>query len=290
MAMTNKIIYILFSCFLLHSNLQSQEGPSVRTESRRAGSFRLGKGNTITVSGVIDKIFRPKSDYDRPITDNCVRLFNRKGRLIYKVNRPEQYCETVEYYLAQLHIPKIGYAILMTWDCEPSGPGSGAHAQLLGLNSKRQIIPLTSIMRPEADGTSPSFYEPVKVNLSKTQIDVPCFKVTQGTGYFDVPTYYVIQSDGIISEDEPPVYIDHSPISFPYYTAELKDSSHITLYKTIDDSVYNAITITISKTSKVVFLDATYTNRCWLHIQIDGHEGYISTQEDFQTLGLQLYG
>ena len=218
-----------------------------------------------------------------------MRFFNPKGQLVYKVSRPDNYCETAEYYLEQFHIPKIGYSILMTWDCEPSYPGTGAHAQLLGLNSKQQIVTLTSVMSPDGDGTDPSGYKPVTIDLSKTQKNIPCVEVKRSVGYFDIPMYYEIHGEGVKDEDEAPHNIDTAHVPIVYFTAQLEDSSQIKLYTTIDENGQNAITLKISKMSKVKFLYATYKDGWWLRAQIDGHGGFVYGNKDFETLGLRNY-
>ena len=151
---------------------------------------------------------------------------------------------------------------LVTRDCEPSYPGSGAHAQLLGRNSKQQIVTLTTVMCPHADGTYPSGYKPVTIDLSKTQKNIPCIEVTRSVGYFDIPMYYEIHREGVKDEDEAPHNIDTAHVPIVYFTAQSEDSSHIKLYTTIDENVQNAITLKISKMSKVKFLYATYKDGC----------------------------
>jgi hypothetical protein len=285
--MKNKVIFILICSIFLSFNLESQEGQLFQTKSRKAGPFKLGKEKVIGVSAVIDKVFRPKSQYDYPVTDNCVRFFNRQRKLIFKIDHPQKYCETVEYSLYQLKIPDVGYTILLTWDCEPSYPGTGAEAQLFGLSPKQQIVTLTSVMHPHADGAGPGYYEPVRVDLSKTQKNVPCFKVTRSVGYFEIPTYYEIHLGGINDKDESPHYVDNTAISIDYSTEELKDNTQIKLYSIIDGTAQNATILKITQTSKIEFIDATFRDDWWLRVHIDGHDGYVHTHDDFETLGLR---
>jgi len=232
----------------------------------------------------------PESDLFYSITDSTSNVLLRR-------NFPADGDFEMSFGFSQEEIPRIGGVLVCARSVVPSAPGSGVDYQILGLSEVGQIVSLTGVIETES-------FKIVFLNTSKGPIPVdpsdslarPFVESEVWTGYFLALFYHSIFPGGITYDDAGgpfnferiPVHIDATDAR-RYRERHKQTTNTIRLFPSPDADQSTAQVVHVLPQSSVRFLDAAYRGGWWLHIIVDGREGFISA-DDFVTIGLPPAG
>lgn len=271
------------------------------------GPFTVGMGKNHILTVYIESITGQNNLNNQVNCDRKLFIKDQDGNEVYRDQYTPRYNnegEGLSYVVSVVDIPKIGAALLINKEYTPSAPGTGSSYRLFHFNSKSEFVPISGIISPYRSKINADCFEIVEFG----SIKIPSIKSKNWTTSFYVVYHYPINPDGIQSVKPVPIIDKNVPVEVDIeYTVQARENNEkwypervneITLYSKMDLHDHEKIKVSVSPESEIQFLDATpftYTtntkrDRYWLHIIIDGKEGYVTGLEDFMKLGLPFAG
>jgi hypothetical protein len=276
---------------------------STYVSASRFGPFALlrASGDTMKVFVDVGHVHRDSMEYKEWLeSDYSYTFTDSRGKILYRVNQSWVLGSTTEIIVpAQMTVPLVGPLVLVMDESLPSAPGTGLTATPFGLDPFDNIVPYSSPLAPHDDRIDPSSFRPVLLkgsdyftdaDYSSSNWGTPAIETDYWTGSFMVsklePVWWKHGSHLMLSQNRYHVKIDTTDVAGRriFYRQDNVDTV-VALYSKPDTWQPTIRHLAISPRSSIRFLDARQTQRWWLHVIIDGVEGYVS-DPDFEKLGL----
>jgi hypothetical protein len=211
---------------------------------------------------------------------------------------------------------KFGQGILVDGMSLPSAPGSGWWVQLFGLFDKK-LVPFSPVISTDGEfvGEDVSTFTPSAMfrgqQMQPVSHDILKFRLW--TGSFSI--YYNLVVDWIQGKVRPEWICSQrtskGPSSACRYKVEVEAhrGSELTFVRLFSepDEGFTPKHAVIKPDSKIEFIEAQLavswssdqdnisfgvanSDKIWLHIKVDGQDGWITSEEDFEALGLSMAG
>lgn len=301
-----KIVLLIFMFAFVIANcitsISAQEnvyipGKAVR---KKYGPFKVGfpVQRTVYVDIINYKADEPKEcnwgfdpDDDGQTVISMI-VTSEKGEVLYRKNYPiiDQY-GSINLRPKQVNLSDNKGALLLVYYLfNPSAEGTGVNCQFFSINQYDSFLPVTGIF-PQGDEDEAKITE-LKIN-GKTKF---CYTSLLWSGNFNVVQYYQIYLSGasgvyIIGDDTEPLKLPEYPIQINELKAEeQRQNGSIRLFKVAGKADKGIMKVQINKQSKVKFLGAKYIDDerrpWWLHVVVDGEEGYLNDRNEMAILGL----
>lgn len=235
----------------------------------------------------------PESDYSTTFIDDHGTVLSRS------VGRYDDAESSTTIRPAQLIVPKIGPLVLLMSQTVPSAPPICTEGQLFGFDRFDHLVPFSSSVIACGDMVSDSF-RPVLVKVKMNREPEtefangaylePAIETDDCMPNFTIfhldPVWWGHSSSLIFNQTKYRIQVDTAAASRSRTSyRESNADTLVTLYSkpSLDSARDN--TIRLSPTSSFSFKDAVNQKGWWLHVVIDGHEGYV-VQAEFPKLGL----
>ena len=204
---------------------------------------------------------------------------------------------------SQVHIPTVGNTLMCVCTDAPAVSNEGTDVQFFGLNLKNKFVPITSTIPQNSYKLvfldSRTKKKPIFVDSLKSYAK-PAFEAALWTGYYDAKVYFKIYPQGFSENkqkdlfhfDQIPIDIDSTDIAqsrqeyskrentvslYPRPSADYpKDENTVSLSNHSSTNVTGVKNIIVKPTSRLKFFYASYLHGWWLHVSIDGHDGYVT--------------
>lgn len=269
----------------------ASDAPKVLTT--RKGPFKLGPGQGQTVTVEVRTFEFRKPILESPTTDFALIVRDPDGEVLYRRNYPAGDFE-MRIVPAAVDLPGNRKALLVMRDFLPSAPGTGVVGQLFGFNRQGQFVPFTETMAPSHDDADPKWF-PIQATASGRS--PPAYvEIEEWTGNFTVVRYYPIDPEGVLSDRSSDAHSDQYPVRVDEKEARRwrkenypKDNA-ISLHEAPRPAARHH-RVPVPADARVEFLNATQDgSQWWLRVKINGQEGYVTGEEDFNRLGLRSAG
>lgn len=268
----------------------------VKLRQESHGPYKLGPQPHETVYADVQTVefFGPNIPPWRE-TDVSIIVRDSKGNVLYRRNYPSN-LNGMRITAKQIALPRGGgEALLIMRDLWQSAPGTGVSAQLFRFNTHGQFVAITGDISPIAYGADPKFF-PVKEMIIHGKLRL-LVETQFWTGNFMVLYHYPINLDGVSSDLTSPLRFRAYPIEVnedeakslrKYYVAQ---NASVSLYKVPSMHTYDPIKVPIRADSVIECIAAMeYGEQWWIYVRIDGKEGFVTGQIDFERLGLPSAG
>jgi len=286
--------------------VDSKQGPVICTV-RRYGPFELRNTEDIPFRVFVEVgHVRFASMEESPFaeTDYSYAFVGSDGKVLYRVSGPWGSGEdALRYEPVQLAVPPVGPLVLLMSRYAPTVPEEGLDGRLFGLDPLGEIVPYSGTLGPTG-GSRASEFRPVLIKMtgenstaSEYATDgegIPAIEVSHWTGYFTVHRLFAVWAKSspttMIYQTRYRIEIDSAEAvaSRARHRAELEDST-VAVYARPSTSERVLSRMPIHLKSSIRFIDAVKQDTWWLHVWIDGVEGYV-IEEDFMKLGLSPAG
>lgn len=268
---------------------------------RKKGPFTIGKDESRTVTAEIYSSKTSDRYQNQIICDVTLLIKDQNGVLLLKKEFNPQKRDAVSYDVEAIDAPGIGKVLLLSENIDPGAPGTGSSYRLFRFNSKGEFVPITGVISPYCIKIKSNCFEIVPYGENAT----PAIKSESWTTSFFVIYHYPINPEGHAAIKAIPIKKRDLPVEVDLLEAMKgrknyaewypNQKQEITLYSTKNFNDQKTLKIVVKTDSKIQFLDATpdKDNKnyiWWLHISIDGQEGYVKDLEDFRKLGLPFAG
>lgn len=304
--MKKTVLFIFMFAFVITNcitSISAQEnvyipGKAVR---KKYGPFQVGFPNqrTVYVDIINYKANEPKEcnwgfnpDDDGQTVISMI-VTSEKGAVLYRKNYPviDQY-GSINLRPKQVNLPNNkGALLLVYYFYNPSAEGTGVNCQFFSIDQYNSFLPVTGIF-PQGYEDEAKITE-LKVN-GNTKF---CYISLLLSGNFKVVQYYQIYLSGArgvnnIGDDVEPLKLPEYPVQINELKAEeQRQNGLIRLFKVAGKADKGIMKVRINKQSKVKFLGAEYINDderrpWWLHVVVDGEEGYLNNRNEMAILGL----
>jgi len=275
------------------TSFSNDHADSVTFTTETTGPFIIGNNKSLDVFVNITRVHYPKTIAPYyPESDISLSITDADKTILLRKNFPATGEYEMTFSVRQEFIPSIGNVLVCFRQLDPSAPGSGEDYQIFGLNSLHQIVNISGIIStPEYKIAFliPNYKAPIPVSPQE-KLAKPFLESEHWTGNFTVLFYNSIYPDGFTyDESVSPYYFETTPVRIDTNEArqwrkrQKEDSLTITLFISPDSD--SSKVIEIRPVSSIQFLNAVRRDRWWLHIVIDGQQGYICG-EDFSKIGL----
>lgn len=241
--------------------------------------------------------------------DVSFSITDKNRREIYRRNFPSYNGDGSNIIsVEQLVLPDIGMTLLVNYESVPSSGGAGYDGQVFGINSLGYFVPITGIIHMDNGSlTSVENLNPLwaklqqdigVVRLGKCENCEPYIKVITHTGFcgLSIVEYYYIRKEGI--------FLENTDATFPFFKKQIEVSNEILLrFKQTESTAIRDTFMFYSSPNKfetkprnkvvkgnsiVGFIDLTINDSgFWLRMRIDGYEGYVHLDEEYQKFGFQ---
>jgi len=289
----------------LSDSAQAGESPSEpgisaipdSTFVRRIGPVTVGRDRVMNVYVQITHVHLASGKQDGwPDSDTSFVVVDSLGRELFRRSAITTLggAET-DFDCFQFTIPTIGSTLACRSSIAPTNPGDGEDTQFLGLDSKGKLVALTAVIPQPASKVvfldSRNTLKPIFVDPGEP-FAKPAFEIQFWAGNFEVKAYYHIYPDGFM-EGKQPMAFDFETIPVVVDSLEAQKERQRSLRANVtvllcdkpNKDVTGTNRVPVGVNSKIKFLDAAYLGGWWLHVVIDGHEGYVPNR-DFVYLGL----
>ena len=273
---------------------------TTRTDSgivntRTIGPVTIGRDHMMNVYIHITRVHL-KTTESWPDSDTSFVVVDSLGRELYRrrsVNEPGG--AQTDFDCLQFTISTVGSTLVCCSSISPSYGDDGGDTQVLGLDSNGKLVPFTSVMPQGASNVvfldSRNTVEPTFVDSTKPYAQ-PALETDYSIGSFRVKGYFHIYPNGFTDREQPhtfdfdkwPVLIDAGEAQKGRKRANRTDST-VLLFDKPNKEKSGTNRVLVRLDSQIKFLDAAYVGNWWLHVIIDGHEGYINKSQ-FVVLGL----
>lgn len=261
----------------------------------------------------------PEGGMDNHTVDSW-ELRDAVGRVIHReAYPPNPNCETSIEVSASTINTRQGHGILLTGGEEPSAPGTGWWVQVYGIY-QGQLVAFSKPIGGEGEFMG-MFTEPRSatvpprpnvVDLSggtaNTDIDLLKFKLWTGNFYIIYPLQIDWNSGTLrpawrCSRSTSAGMVDQCSYFVEANAGRRTEAAFVRLFPEAEDSA-TPTHIVLNPESKIEFLEVDTpvawspesgisvepSPNLWLKIRVNGHEGWIHTQEDFVAVGLPFAG
>jgi hypothetical protein len=295
--------------------------PKIVTLERTLGPFQV-QSQSFTFVEHVRSIDRQPHDPDSDETVEWWELRDAAGKAVYRqqlgVSLQNGSFDETESVGARLLTSKLGQGILVDGSSLPSAPEYSGWFQVFGLFNGK-LVPFGPPMSTDGEflGEALDSFQPsVMFRGQQPQTvtrDVLNFRVWAGNFSIIYPvlidwmqaklrpawTCYRTTAKGVVATCTYKVQIDSA-------TRTTKDLTFVRMYAEPEEG-FQVTHVVVKPDSKIEFLEgqlrvdwsATKDNisigvgndsDVWLHVRIDGQEGWIHTQEDFEAIGLPQAG
>jgi len=266
----------------------------------------------------VEKILGSKSSDDTSV--KWWELRDASGKAVqrqqYGLNFQNGTFEETEEVGARELKGKFGQGILVDGMSLPSAPGSGWWVQLFGLFDKK-LVPFSPVISTDGEfvGEDVSTFTPSAMFRGQQMQPVShdLLKFRLWTGSFSI--YYNLVVDWIQGKVRPEWICSQrtskGPSSACRYKVEVEahrgnEMTFVRLFSEPDEG-FTPKHAVIKPDSKIEFIEAQLavswssdqnnisfgvanSDQIWLHIKVDGQDGWITSEEDFEALGLSMAG
>ena len=266
------------------------------------GPFMVGMGKNHRLSVNIESITRQGSFNNQIKCDVGLLIKDQDGIEVYRDQyTPEHDEDELSYGVDAVEVPKIGTALLISRNILPSAPGTGSSYRLFHFNPENEFVPISGLIAPYCNKINSDCFEIVEYG----DRSIPSIRSEKWTTFLHIVYHYPIDPNGIQTDKAVPIVNKNVPVEVDIeetvtgrenYAKWYPDKGNrITLYSKMDLNDLKTESVSVSPESEIQYLDATPYNHkkdtCyWLHIIIDGKEGYVTGLEDFMKLGLPFAG
>lgn len=268
----------------------------VKYESAQFGPYRVGISHQHAVTAEIITVIIPDSQCYSQRSEVRLIIRDEKNNVVLRQNASDSCSVENTFACEQVEFPPNGYLLLVTSEGEPSAPSSGLEGQFFCYNERDRFVPVTGRIVPNVVSIDNPFSIVTKLmGNAKT----PLVEMQNWTGNFSILVDYPFRLDGtsdeyaqIIESSTYPVKIDLDQARALRVNAQCKT---ISLYHRPARNGNVPQQLSVARDSKIEFLDAKAGNvgtdtGWWLHIRIDGHEGFVTGEADLSCLGLPASG
>lgn len=199
----------------------------------------------------------------------------------------------------QLVVPKVGPLVLLMSQTVPSAPPMCTDGQLFGLDQFDHLVPFSANITA-CGGMQASTFRPVLIHVglhNETDSEYatdehgePAIETDDCMPNFTIfhlhPVWWRHSSPPTFYQTKYRVLVDSSAAAYSRmrYRQHATDTV-VALYPKPTKSGPRPSTIYLRPTSSLKFIDAVNQQGWWLHVTVDGLEGYV-TETDFPELGL----
>jgi len=310
--MKRLLILAVFTLQLLVAYSQIDSVKSIIT-TKTIGQFLITTHDSIEVIVKVDKV----KYLGKPIpgmssdgeADVSIRVENKEKGVYYIKNLSTT--DNGVRYIKTIDLPGIGKALVFVYEMFPC-LGRGCESfQIFGFNELGYFVPFTGIIDLDMGGNSETVTHFKFKWMDNHGTEVPStknvsFYSTNNHLYIEVPdmfissqfqtlTYYPIHADGQWYDKEykqdnfgkPPIFYNNSNVI-------VIDEEHIENFRK-SKILYNQPNtlaeykyVNFKINTEVKLLDMTEGSESWVHLTIDGMEGYM-THNDFINAGFDMY-
>jgi hypothetical protein len=269
----------------MSSDLRSQSD-STYILTRIDGPYKIGKDSSITVFAKITRVHlgNPREP-EWPDSDTSLMLVTSENRILYSIKEIPLGDGDRNYKCTQLFFPTFGNVVSFNRSYAPSDPSDHGSTQLFALDSRSRLISLAGVL-PEIPSAivfldSRNLDKPVVVD-SKSRFAKPFIETDLWLESFMTRAYYPIFPMGIRGDTlaimapfrKLPVFVDAARAQ-RWRQSMHPDGKTVLLYKKPEDDPLKTVELLVRVDSKIKFLDVVHLAEWWLHVVIDGQEGYL---------------
>lgn len=262
--------------------------------TRSYGPFQIGHPRqqpvTIEVQGIMG---HPMAD-DEP-TDVAIIVYSTTGKPLLKIEKP--YDPDWAYFVRPVRVEcPGGGSLLLLEDSElPRAPGYETGGIFYNINSEGRLIPVTEYIQFWNNGNPFNRYSIEELTANNRE---HLFVASRGwSGSFCIIKYDPIVSDPSNAQSQSlnPDIREHPVLIDEAYALSLRETGMIELFEEPGKADSKCWKLNVDKDSTIRFLGAVPENKdeqllWWLHITIDGIEGYLADWRHLQIIGLPAAG
>lgn len=293
---------------------QMEPEASLRTIERAVGPFAVG-GRTFRVALQVKQLRvggNPDPDFGETVS--VVQIRDEAGRVQFQKTLPyrvwgDRFEDTTAVH-AEILKGRVGSGLLLTYGVVPSTPLGGQSWQVFGVVNGR-LGPFSGPI--SADGDLAGQTSGHTTNTTWDEIlkaDVLNFRIWTGNFFVIVP----LRVDWTMGSVRPAYrcwkITGSGPIEACRFRVEAERApdeglTFVRLFQEADEKIGIALHAVVKKDSVVEFVEAeaalkweesagqvglSVSEDVWLKVRIDGKEGWIHSQENFQAVGLPQAG
>jgi hypothetical protein len=305
------LILAVFALKLLVANSQVDSVKSVIT-TKTIGQFLITTHDSVEVIVKVDKVkYLDKQKFSFDEADVSIRIEDKNGKAYYLRN-----LSTIENALngiKNIDLPGVGKALILVYDQFPCYGTGCCSFQIFGFNGLGYFVPYTGIIDLGLSGNAE-----MVANFKLKWMDIHGNEVSASKNasfeqsYYpaDNQLYIEVITDFILFEVQSlnyfPIYIgglwydkDYGQYTFGKGPVFYNNSNIIVMEDTNEDYKEPKALYTIPNTlgdyklvifklnTKVKLIDLKVDSETWIHLEIDGVEGYM-TYSDFSMSGFSL--
>jgi len=272
------VVMVISNC-LLYGETKFQ------TTTKDLGTFEIGLDAKHKISVVLEDTETGDEVVHSVIVKDTNKTILYRRNYYLKSDKMEITAQSADY-------PTGGKVLLIMKYMIQSPPNSGLSGQYFCFNKLNQFVPLTGDLIASSDEASSKSFQITKENDNNDCV----VNVDHWTGYFMVTYNYRIMLEGTSSDICDNEYCDNYDVKidtedakkYRIERADYDDHSALLFAQPGKDQTSKKIQVTVD--SKIEFLGASpYANTWWLHVKIDGLEGYVGVN-DFWVIGLSCAG
>jgi hypothetical protein len=316
------LIYLLLFCFLIGgcsrpkqsdqgaithdtsaNSLYSRSGsptanvdaipPFGKFGTKTYGPFQVGVSTFHSISvEILSALLSDSLDGD-PWTDVSLIVKSQNGETIYRRNEAAHPQVHRQYVLAPVQVNESIRLLLVMSEVEPTAPGSGVDGQYYTVNDDGLFVSVTGKISPSGNGATPQLFPILQKDIDGSSRLV--VEAGYWTGNFTVLFDYPIHLEGTWEQwaqsrglPEYPVDIDEKVASSQRRIMDADTA--ISLYPTHSNEPMKPKIVPINMHTKIEFLGAvrspTVDVDWWLHVRINGQEGFVTGFRDLSIIGL----
>lgn len=294
--------------------------PKIMALDRTAGPFQV-KGQSFTFVEHVQSIDRQPHDPDSDETVEWWELRDAAGATVYReqlaVSLQDGRFDETNDVGARLLKTNLGEGILVGGSSLPSAPNASGWFQLFGLFNGK-LVPFGAPISTDGEflGQAEEAFQPTAVVRGQQPApvtrDVLNFRVWTGNFSIIYPvlidwmqakvrpawTCYRMTAKGMVATCTYKVQVEPvhttSDLTFVRLFAEPEEGFPVKHVVVKPDSkiefLEGQIPVDWSATKDAISIGVGDGADVWLHVRIDGQEGWIHTQEDFEAVGLPQSG
>ncbi len=277
-----------FPAFL--SPLQAQVDKH-QVSTKTIGPFSIGKDHQLKVYARITHVHLRKDESDGwPDSDTSLVVVDSAGKVLFKQSAITTLGGAqTDFGCSQLYIHSLGNVLTCASSISPTVAGDGEQFQLFSISAKGRFVPITSVVGQSYPTVvfldSRTRTKPILVDSSLSYAK-PAIEVQFYTGYYDVKVYFAIYPEGfsegkhrgLFHFDQIPVVINPKEVE-RWRKGYNGQATQVLLYPAPEADVSLVPPVTITSSSHIEYLYASYRHDWWLFVSIDGHRGYVSRRE-----------
>lgn len=306
------LIFAVFALKLLVANSQVDSAKAIIT-TKIIGQFLITTHDSIEVLVKLDKVkYFDKQFAGFNEADVSIRIENKEEKIYYLRNLSTSNNALID--IKNIDLPVIGKALILVYDLFPCY-GTGCRSfQIFGFNELGYFVPFTGIIDLAMNGNAElvSNFKLKWMNnrgnevpFKKNVLYDPSLYLAQNQLYIEVPydyilfevqtlNYFPIRTSGVWLEkdynqnsfNKGPIFYNNSNIIVVDSNQNERYQKPKNLYNT-PNSLADYKSVIFKQNTKVKLIDMKHHSETWIHLEVDGVEGYM-TYYDFSMTGLNL--